>query len=221
MNSAEEGKKFIEKKSTQGKAHRGTHRETDMSLVKFKSFIRWQFSGSLSSLRLIISFVPSGWFVSGPSPGVRTHTLGKTDLKVKASGRSKTHYGLELSLDFWPQGAFLVYHLSPKYRRGRDLLIFYSNRVLTFFVLAILLPWLLLWLLLLPFWRANKEADCKFLNWSPPISCLREDKQETSFKYVIWSPLLPASWNANRRPLVNVKPGAHLSPTSHRLMKYN
>ena len=111
MNSGEEeGKKekLIEKKSTQGQ------RESDMSLVKFKSFIRWQFSGSLSSLRLIISFVPSGWFVSGPSPGVRTHTLGKTDLKVKASGRRKTHYGLELSLDFWPQGAFLVLSLVPK-----------------------------------------------------------------------------------------------------------
>ena len=62
MNSGEEeGKKekFIEKKSTQGKAHKGTQRDSDMSLVKFKSFIRWQFSGSLSSLRLIISFVPS------------------------------------------------------------------------------------------------------------------------------------------------------------------
>ena len=57
MNSGEEeGKKekLIEKKSTQGQ------RESDMSLVKFKSFIRWQFSGSLSSLRLIILFVPSG-----------------------------------------------------------------------------------------------------------------------------------------------------------------
>ena len=57
MNSGEEeGKKekFIEKKSTQGKAHKGTQRDSDMSLVKFKSFIRWQFSKSLSSLGPII-----------------------------------------------------------------------------------------------------------------------------------------------------------------------
>ena len=33
------------------------------------------------------------------------------DLKVKASGRSKTHYGLESSSDFWLRGAFCV--LSP------------------------------------------------------------------------------------------------------------
>ena len=35
------------------------------------------------------------------------HTLAKMDLKVKASGRSKIHYGLELSSNFRLQGAFL------------------------------------------------------------------------------------------------------------------
>ena len=35
----------------------------------------------------------------GPS-GVHTHPSAKMDLKVKASGRSKTHYGLELSPGF-------------------------------------------------------------------------------------------------------------------------
>ena len=163
----------------------------------------------------------SGWFVSGTSPGVRTHTLGKTDLKVKASGRRKTHYGLELSLDFWPQGAFLVYHLSPKYRGSRDLLIFYSNRVLPFFVLAILSPWLLLWLLLLPFWRANRRLIVNSSTGAHLSGVSGKANRRLVFKYVIWSPLLPASWNANRRPVVNVKTGAHLSPTSHRLRKYN
>ena len=33
-------------------------------------------------------------------PGVCMHTLAKLDLKVKASGRSRTHYGLELSCEF-------------------------------------------------------------------------------------------------------------------------
>ena len=218
MNSGEEeGKKekLIEKKSTQGQ------RESDMSLVKFKSFIRWQFSGSLSSLRLIISFVPSGWFVSGPSPGVRTHTLGKTDLKVKASGRRKAHYGLELSLDFWPQGAFLVLSLVPKIQgeqRSLNLLLKQGfARLCPCHIITLTIAMTAVTSIL----EGKQEADCKFLNWSPPISRLREGKQETSFKYVIWSPLLPASWNANRRPAVNVKPGAHLSPTSHRLTKYN
>ena len=36
----------------------------------------------------------------GPSPGVHTHPSAKMDLEVKASGRSKTLYGLELSPDF-------------------------------------------------------------------------------------------------------------------------
>ena len=43
------------------------------------------------------------------------------DLKVEASGRSKTHYGPELSPDFWLQGAFL--HLCNVF------LILYSDKV--------------------------------------------------------------------------------------------
>ena len=43
---------------------------------------------------------PPGWFVLGPSPGVCVHTLAKMDLKAKVSGRSKIHYGLELSSNF-------------------------------------------------------------------------------------------------------------------------
>ena len=43
----------------------------------------------------------------GPSPGVHTHPSAKMDLEVKASGRSKTLYGLELSPDFWHQGALV------------------------------------------------------------------------------------------------------------------
>ena len=56
---------------------------------------------SLPSLRpsTLLCF-PPGWFVLGPSPGVCVHTLAKMDLKAKVSGRSKIHYGLELSSDF-------------------------------------------------------------------------------------------------------------------------
>ena len=56
---------------------------------------------------IILLFGLVDYFVSGPTPGVHTHPSAKTDLKVKASGRSKSHYGLELSSDFWLQGAFL------------------------------------------------------------------------------------------------------------------
>ena len=38
--------------------------------------------------------------LSQDPPGVCMHTLAKLDLKVKASGRSRTHYGLELSCEF-------------------------------------------------------------------------------------------------------------------------
>ena len=38
---------------------------------------------------------------------VRLHPSTKMDVEVKASGRSKTRYGLESFLDFDPQGAFL------------------------------------------------------------------------------------------------------------------
>ena len=32
------------------------------------------------------------------------------------------------------------------------------------------------------------KADCKCLDWRPPISCLRKCKQEASCKCVTWSP---------------------------------
>ena len=107
--------------------------------------------------------------------GTCTHTLAKMNLKVKASGRSKTHYGLEFFSDFWLQGAFLCMCIVS--------LILYSERNF-FFFFASLCPchdyslemftrnkdWLFtLFLLSLPFWIASR-AGCKFLNWSPPIS---------------------------------------------------
>ena len=38
---------------------------------------------------------------------MNTHPSAEMDLEVKISGRSKTHYGLALSLEFEPQEAFL------------------------------------------------------------------------------------------------------------------
>ena len=96
----EQSKTFIENKITRGKAHWQAQRES-RAFGKFKSFIRGQLFGSLSSLKPIILRCPLvGYFVSGPTRGVHTHPSAKMDLKVKASGRSKRHYGLELSSDF-------------------------------------------------------------------------------------------------------------------------
>ena len=52
------------------------------------------------------SFSPIIWFLfpyltyPGALPWVHTHPSAKMDLRVKASGRIKTHYGLALSLEF-------------------------------------------------------------------------------------------------------------------------
>ena len=65
-----------------------------------KSFISGRSSGSLSSFRPVIWFLFLHLTYPGTLPWVCTPPSAKTDLQVKASGRSKTPYGLALSLDF-------------------------------------------------------------------------------------------------------------------------
>ena len=72
-----------------------------------KSFVYVSFSPSLSSFRPIIWFLFLHMIYPGTLSWVHTHPSAKMDLKVKASGRSKSHYDLVLFLDFGPQGAFL------------------------------------------------------------------------------------------------------------------
>ena len=70
--------------------------------------------------------------------------------------------------------------------------------------------WLfILFLLLLPFWRANRRL---IVNSSTGAHLSLVSGNVNSSKYPAWSPLLPAPWNADRRPTVKVWPGAHLSP---------
>ena len=97
------------------------------------------------------------WPTLGPLPGVGMHPSAKMDLEVKASERSKTLYGLELSLDFWVQGASL----------RRVSLALYSDRAFaslcachdyTLEVFTRDKDWLfILFLLSLPFLRANRR----------------------------------------------------------------
>lgn len=113
--------------------HREAQRKS-RAFGKFKSFIRGQLFGSLSSLKPIILLCPFvGYFVSGPTRGVHTHPSAKMDLEVKASGKSKRHYGGELSSDFRLQGAFLhvcAVSLVLKETGEQRPLCVYSDRVL-------------------------------------------------------------------------------------------
>lgn len=89
------------------KAHAQPQRESCFGEVK--SFIKGQFSRSSSSLRpvtLLSQSTPPPVNLSQDRPwGV--HIPNQDGSKVKASGRSKTDYGLELSSDFGFQVAFL------------------------------------------------------------------------------------------------------------------
>ena len=107
---------------------------SELHLWEFKSFIRWLFSGPLSSLRPVILLCP-------PPPvliclrtllWVLMHPSAKMDLEVKASGRSKTHYGLALSRVLTHKKPFCVCVVSPLLQKsgGRDPWILYSYRLL-------------------------------------------------------------------------------------------
>ena len=115
------------------------------------------------------------------------HTLAKMDLKSEGFWRNKTHYGLELSSDFWLQGAFL--HICSVYliRQG--------------FFLSLSLPWLFPWgkrqrLAIYPVF-----VGCNFLNWSPPISS--QEMQAEGWLILNFQPgahLSPTSyWQRHRR----------------------
>ena len=85
--------------------------EEERSEEVVKSFIQGSSSGSLSSFRPImwllfphLTYLWTLWVLTYPSP--------KMDLEVKASGRSRTHYGLVLSL-LTHKGPFYVCVVSP------------------------------------------------------------------------------------------------------------
>ena len=81
--------------------------EEEHSKEVVKSFIEVISSGSLSSFRPITWYLFLHLTYPGTLPWVCTHPSAKMDLKVKASGKNKTHYGLTLSLDFHShKGAF-------------------------------------------------------------------------------------------------------------------
>ena len=111
---------------------------------------------------------------------------------MKAFGKSKTHYGLALSLDFDPQGAFLCMVVSPLSQkrweqRSLDHLLKQSFAYLCpsrdsyldnshDYYLQCLQEkhWLFTVPVVTSISEGKQGADCKCLNWSPPISCLKK-----------------------------------------------
>ena len=99
------------------------------------------------------------WPTLGPLLRVGMHPSAKMDLEVKASERSKTPYGLEVSLDFWLQGASLrMRRVSLPLYPGRAFASLCACHGYTLEVFTRDKDWLfILFLLSLPFLRVNRR----------------------------------------------------------------
>ena len=110
---------------------------------------------------------------------------------MKAFGKSKTHYGLALSLDFDPQGAFLCMVVSPLSQKR------WEQRSLNHLLkqsFAYLCP------------SRDSYLDNSHDYY---LQCL----QEKHWLFTLFL-LLLTFWRANRRLIVNALTGAHLSLVS-------
>lgn len=152
-----------------------------------------------SSSWFFSSFRPIVWFLFPTSPAQDpplgcTCTLSPDGSQSRKHKKSKIHYGLALSMTFDPQAAFpCMYSVSLVPKGGRDSLIFIqtgfaSSSVQVTITLKVFtrnkhcgyLPSFCFYF----HFRGKQEADCRCLQWSPPISCLRNCKQEASCKCV-------------------------------------
>ena len=124
------------------------------------------------------------------------HPSAKMDLQVKASERRKTHYDLAFPLTLTHKKPFCAFIVSPLSengagRRSRDPLILYSNKILPFLVIAMTVTLTIAMIIALrclqetntgcypvsavsSISEGKREADCKCLNLSPSIFCLRK-----------------------------------------------
>ena len=147
------------------------------------------------------------WYTSLGVHGPPPPPSAKMDIKGKVSGKSKTHYGLALFPDFWPQGNFL--HMCSVSFKGEWSTLNFTQSFPLFVLATTYLKvfirdkhWLFtLFLLLLPFWRENRRLIVNVLTRAY-LSLISENAG--SFKYPAWSPLLCATWKVNRRPVVNI-----------------
>ena len=151
------------------------------------------------------------------------------DHKVKASGRSKTHYGLVLSPDFWPPRSLSARVESPLSQKSRGGSGWRSLNLLLKHGFACLCPcrnyylkaftrskdWLfILFLLSLPFQRANRRL---IVNALPGAQLSVVSRKANCCKYPAWSRLLRGPWNINRRKCLTWTPSfPSLSRTSGR-----
>ena len=175
-------------------------------------------SGSLASFRPIIWFLFPHLTYPGTLPWLYMHLSARMDLKVKASGRSKAHYVLVLSLDFLthkePFCACVASPLSEKRGQGEPLIL-YSHRVLPplrpcldychdhyLNVFTKDKRWLFtLFLLLFPFCRAKRRLTLNALTRAP-LSLVSGNVNSCDCSAC--SPLLRAPCNVNKRPVLNV-----------------
>ena len=154
------------------------------SLVRRSTIKRWLshlhrpvFLG-LCLPKFLVSFFTSD--LSWDSPLVCTHPSGKMDLEVEASGRLTMAWHCRLTFD--PQGAFLAWSCSKRgWGEGRslnplfkqdfvplctchDYQSVYKRQTLAIYPLSVVTF----------ISEGKQEADCKCLNWSPLISCLKK-----------------------------------------------
>ena len=185
------------------------------SLVR-RSTVKWQLSHLYRAVLPGLCLPLANYLVSFFTPDLPwdtplgfTHPSAQMDLKVKVSGRSKTHYGLAWPLDLWPTmslSACVVSPLSPKWGEQGSLnpLCRYLDYCHDYYLKVFIRNkhWLFtLFLLLLPFQRANRRLIVNA--WTGACLSLVSGNAN-SCRHPALSPHLCAPWNGNRRPIVNV-----------------
>ena len=181
--------------------------QEECSKEAFKSFIEDSSSGSLSTFSQLSGFFSHTWATLVHYPVSACTPQPRWISKGRFLGRARLIMVWHYTLTFDPQGTFLCM-CSVSFRGEWRTLNFTQS--LPLFVLAMTYlkvfirdkHWLFtLSLLLLPFWRENRRLIVNVLARAY-LSLISENAN--SFKYPSWSPLLCATWNVNRRPVVNV-----------------
>ena len=157
-------------------------------------------------------FFSHTWPTLGPSPGCTLTPQPRWISEWRLLGGSRLIMAWHYRLSSDPQDNFLcmwgVSLVPEEWGWGRDPLILYSYRLFPplclchdYFLRCLQETHTSYLLSVISISEGKQEADYKYLDWSLPISSLRN---ANSCKHPAWSPYLRVSWNANRRPDINV-----------------